>query len=68
MSLVKLSWHTGHALAQTLCVSSYLQHLDVLKTHPQSLVRRVLRAALMGTMKCCAIAWHEIVKGNLYEV
>ncbi|KAG0141727.1 hypothetical protein CROQUDRAFT_51302, partial [Cronartium quercuum f. sp. fusiforme G11] len=64
----EVSWHTGHALSQTLLVSSYLHHLDLLKTHPQDLVRKVLRASLLGTMKCCAIVWNEIVKGNLYEV
>ncbi|EGG07291.1 uncharacterized protein MELLADRAFT_105794 [Melampsora larici-populina 98AG31] len=64
----EFAWHTGHALSQTLLVSSYLQHLDSLDSHPQDLVRKVMRAALVGTMKCCAIVWNEIVKGHLHEV
>ncbi|KAH9809437.1 Mak10 subunit, NatC N-terminal acetyltransferase-domain-containing protein [Melampsora americana] len=63
----EFAWHTGHALSQTLLVSSYLQHLDSLDNQPQDLMKRVLRAALMGTMKCCAIVWNEIVKGHLHE-
>lgn len=63
----EFAWHTGHALSQTLLVSSYLQHLESLDSHPQDLISKVLRAALVGTMKCCAIVWNEIVKGHLYE-
>ncbi|CAH7681401.1 Mak10 subunit, NatC N-terminal acetyltransferase-domain-containing protein [Phakopsora pachyrhizi] len=63
----EMTWYTGHLLSQTLFVSTYIHHLNDLVNHPQSLVRKVLRSYLIGTVKCCGIVWDEIIKGNLFE-
>jgi hypothetical protein len=64
----QVTWYTGRLLSQTVLTSSYLRHLDSLRSHPDQLVKHVLRASLLGLVKSCAIVSDEISKDNLREV
>ncbi|OAV94740.1 hypothetical protein, variant [Puccinia triticina 1-1 BBBD Race 1] len=63
----EITWYTGRLLSQTVLTSSYLRHLDPLRSHPDPLVKHVLRASLLGLVKCCSIVSDEILKENLRE-
>ncbi|EFP84380.2 uncharacterized protein PGTG_10100 [Puccinia graminis f. sp. tritici CRL 75-36-700-3] len=63
----EVTWYTGRLLSQTVLTSSYLRHLDSLKSHPDQVVKHVLRASLLGLVKSCAIVSDEISKDNLRE-
>lgn len=64
----KVTWYTGRLLSQTVLTSSYLHHLDTLKSHPDPLVKLVLRAYLLALTKSCAIISDEISQENLRQV
>jgi len=63
----EVTWYTGRLLSQTVLTSSYLHHLDTLKSHPDPLVKFVLRAYLLGLTKSCAIISDEISQDNLRQ-
>ncbi|PLW23051.1 hypothetical protein PCASD_05582 [Puccinia coronata f. sp. avenae] len=63
----EVTWYTGRLLSQTVLTSSYIHHLDALKSHPDRLVKHVLRACLLGLTKCCWMVSEEICKDHLRE-
>jgi hypothetical protein len=75
-----MTWHSGHSLSQTLYTCLYLDHLDKLTLNafspsdkkgdsiPAELLAVVLKAYILGTMKCCQLVWLEMFKGHVYEV
>ncbi|KAI6106207.1 hypothetical protein EV401DRAFT_2060474 [Pisolithus croceorrhizus] len=42
-------------------------HHDPDRARPVELVSVVLRASVLGLLKCCDLAWRELVKGNVYD-
>ena len=78
-----MEWHAGYTLPQTVYTCMYMHHLEVIdaehlnrfhdivpwsKARPSKLVSLVIRAATFGMVKCCDLAFRELVKGNVYEV
>ena len=78
-----MQWHGGNGLAQTVYTSLYVHHLSDInpsfiasditarftdKSRPIQLIVLVLRAGIMAMVKCCDLAYRELVKGNVSEV
>jgi len=75
-----MTWHSGHSLSQTLYTCLYLDHLDNITLEafassdknddsiPAELIAVVLKAYILGTVKCCHLVWEEMYKGHVYEV
>ncbi|CAG8515287.1 6352_t:CDS:10 [Paraglomus occultum] len=77
--ICEMTWHSGHSLSQTLYTCLYLDHLDNITldafaspdknddSTPAELVAVVLKAYILGTVKCCHLVWEEMYKGHVYE-
>lgn len=93
--MLKMSWHAGNSLAQTIFTCMYLHQIIDLTQHnfeafhqaypvrhhgvethinggtpndpPGEFVHLVLKAYLVGLLRCCYHVWEEMSKGNLYE-
>ena len=77
-----MEWHAGYTLPQTIYTCLYVHHLtdmnpEVIPQHeqrerdpdrPLELVTVVIRAMIMGLLKCCDLVWRELSKGNLHDV
>lgn len=77
----EMAWHAGYTLSQTVFSFLYVHalpdidpdtisrshHHDSDRTRPFGLVSVVLRASVLGLLKCCDLAWRELVKGNVYD-
>jgi hypothetical protein len=70
-----MTFYAGHGLAQTVYSCLYVTHFDrfplagqVTGLHEPELLRLVLRAYILSTMKTCDIVWNEMIRGNLKEV
>ncbi|KAI6099200.1 Mak10 subunit, NatC N-terminal acetyltransferase-domain-containing protein [Pisolithus croceorrhizus] len=76
----KMAWHTGYTLSQTVFSFLYVHalpdiapntisphHHDPDRTRPVELVSVVLRASVLGLLKCCDLAWRELFKGDVYD-
>ncbi|KAI6125227.1 Mak10 subunit, NatC N-terminal acetyltransferase-domain-containing protein [Pisolithus croceorrhizus] len=76
----EIAWHTGYTLSQTVFSFLYVHalpdidpdtisphHHEPDRTRPVELVSVVLRASVLGLLKCCDLAWRELVKGNVYD-
>jgi hypothetical protein len=79
-----MTWHSGHSLSQTLYTCMYFHHVLELSPElfinnsnddsiqhsdsPIEFVILVLKAYVLGTVKCCHLVWNEMTKGNVYEV
>ena len=78
-----MEWHAGYTLPQTVHTCMYMHHLDVIdpqhlnrflhlvpwtKERPSKLISLVVRAAALGMVKCCDLAFRELAKGNVFEV
>lgn len=79
--LAQMEWHTGYTLAQTVFSFIYVHALpeidpDIIspspvlkdKLRPIELITVVLRASVLGLLKCCDLSWVELDKGNLHDV
>ncbi|KAI6125318.1 Mak10 subunit, NatC N-terminal acetyltransferase-domain-containing protein [Pisolithus croceorrhizus] len=77
---MQMAWHTGYTLSQTVFSFLYVRalpdidpdtisphHHDPDRTRPVELVSVVLRVSVLGLLKCCDLAWRELVKGNVYD-
>lgn len=75
----QMTFHTGHALAQTVYTVLHLQpsSLDALalsSTFPlpesseQEALRLALRAGMLGLGKSTELVWQELNKGNVFDV
>ncbi|KAI6095245.1 Mak10 subunit, NatC N-terminal acetyltransferase-domain-containing protein [Pisolithus croceorrhizus] len=78
--ILQMAWHTGYTLSQTVFSFLYVRalpdidpdiisphHHDPDRTRPVELISVVLRASVLGLLKCCDLAWRELVKGNVYD-
>ena len=76
-----MEWHNGNTLSQTVFTLLYTHHLgdidpdlvmqDKVFEDPQrpiGLVTIVLRAAVLGLLKCCDFAWRELSQGKVHDV
>lgn len=75
-----MEWHAGNNLSQTVFTLLYVHHLVELEPDlipqcstlkpgpPQELVTIVLRAGVLGLLKCCDLAWRELAKGSVQDV
>ncbi|KAH9057687.1 Mak10-domain-containing protein [Lactarius vividus] len=77
----EMEWHAGYTLPQTIYTCLYVHHLtdinpDVIPrqdqlqqdpARPVELVTVVIRAAIMGFLKCCDLVWRELCKGKLHD-
>ena len=78
----QIEWHSGYTLSQTIFSFLYVHSLreidpDVIpggslpcpdSLRPPELISVVLRAAVIGLLKCCDLTWRELNKGNMYDV
>ncbi|KAJ3488544.1 hypothetical protein NLI96_g2764 [Meripilus lineatus] len=76
----EMEWHNGNTLSQTVFTLLYTHHLgdidpdlvmqDKVFEDPQrpiGLVTIVLRAAVLGLLKCCDFAWRELSQGKVHD-
>lgn len=77
-----MEWHTGYTLSQTIFTCMYVHaltdlHPDIVSREklsdadhapPIELVTIILRASILGLLKCCDLSWREFNKGNVYDV
>ncbi|CAE6345040.1 unnamed protein product [Rhizoctonia solani] len=83
LTQIKMGWHSGYALSQTLYTSLYM-HQITLSNHgalpqyfpawrqdsarPMGLVSIVLQAGLMAIVKTCDWVWRELTGGNVFDL
>lgn len=79
-----MHWHAGNALAQTVYTCLYIPHIGAIspeylrlqdlsakgfdETRPLKLISLVVRAAVLGMVKCCDLAYRELIRGNVHDV
>jgi len=75
-----MEWHMGNLLSHTVFTLLYVHRLaetefDLVsssnkndESRPMELVHVVLRAYVMGLLKCCDLAWRELSKGGIHDV
>lgn len=76
-----MEWHSGSTLSQTVYTLLYVHHLSNIDPdfllqvsmnedphRPLGLLTIVLRAAVMGMLKCCDLAWREMSQNNVQDV
>ncbi|KZV86860.1 hypothetical protein EXIGLDRAFT_840421 [Exidia glandulosa HHB12029] len=74
----EMTWHAGHSLAQSVLTLRYVHllprlHPDVFYNNRRDSERRpelittVLRAGVLGLVKCVDLAWREMSKNNIYD-
>ncbi|ORY01708.1 Mak10-domain-containing protein [Basidiobolus meristosporus CBS 931.73] len=69
----ELAWHSGHSLSQTIFTCLYVHNVFKIPQvkgvaeSDNNLVSLVLKAYVLGVIKCCQLVWQEMIKGNVYE-
>jgi Mak10 subunit, NatC N(alpha)-terminal acetyltransferase len=76
-----MEWHAGNMLSQTVFTLLYVHHLTdfnpdlipmgTLKrdpSRPPELITVVLRAAVLGLLKSCDLAWRELAQDKVHDV
>ena len=77
-----MEWHAGNSLSQTVFTLAYVHHLadldvEYIPTHRVAvddappipeLSSVVLKAFVMGLLKCCDLSWRELSKHNVQDV
>lgn len=77
-----MEWHVGNTLSQTVYTFLYVHNLEAINPdffsriwsikedtdRPIELVTLVIRAAVSGLLKTCALAWVELSKSQVYDV
>lgn len=77
-----MEWHGGNLLSHTVFTLLYTQQLAEIEvdfmpppqmterdyTHPPELIYVVLRACVMGLLKCCDLSWRELSKNAVQDV
>ncbi|KAF8758728.1 Mak10 subunit, NatC N(alpha)-terminal acetyltransferase [Rhizoctonia solani] len=82
--ILKMGWHSGYALSQTLYTSLYIHQIAPVSSHgalpqyfpawrqdparPMGLVSIVLQAGLMAIVKTCDWVWRELSGGNVFDL
>ena len=77
---VQMEWHSGKTLSQSVFTILFVHHLpdinpeylpledDEDPKRPQELITVVLRAGMLGLLKCCDMAWRELSKNRVHDV
>ena len=77
---VQMEWHSGKTLSQSVFTVLFVHHLpdinpeylppldDEDPERPMWLVTVVLRAGMLGMLKCCDLAWRELSKNRVHDV
>lgn len=82
MSSVQMEWHAGKTLSQSVFTVLFVHHLPDINpeylppdereikdpARPRWLITVVLRAAMLGLLKCCDFAWRELSKNKVHDV
>ncbi|KAI8084806.1 Mak10 subunit, NatC N-terminal acetyltransferase-domain-containing protein [Halteromyces radiatus] len=73
----EMAWLSGHSLAQTVYTCIYFHHVPTLLDRPpptltesknlDKVMQAVLKAYILGSVKCCHHIWNEMVSGNIFE-
>ena len=75
-----MEWHTGKTLSQSVFTLLFVHHLPDINpeylppeefedpTRPRWLITVVIRAAILGLLKCCDLAWRELSKNRVHDV
>ncbi|TDL18511.1 Mak10-domain-containing protein [Rickenella mellea] len=77
----EMEWHKGTTLSQTVHSCLYVHHLAEIKPNkanrpnstndfhdrPTELITTVIRAGVLGMVKCCDMAYRELNKGNVHD-
>lgn len=77
---IQMEWHAGKTLSQSVFTLLFVHHLpdinpeylspeeDEDPARPRWLITVVVRAAMLGLLKCCDLAWRELSKGRVQDV
>ncbi len=77
---IQMEWHAGKTLSQSVFTILFVHHLpdinpeylspeeDEDPARPRWLITVVVRAAMLGLLKCCDLAWRELSKGRVHDV
>ncbi|KAI0085943.1 Mak10 subunit, NatC N-terminal acetyltransferase-domain-containing protein [Irpex rosettiformis] len=82
MFACEMLWHSGNTLSQTVYTLLYVHELQDLNPdflpagwppnpdpdRPLELLTVVLRASVLGLLKCCDLAWRELSKRRIYDI
>lgn len=78
-----MEWYSGTTLSQTIHTCLYMHHLSTInpeylarapvalphdRDRPQKLISVVVRAGVLGMVKCCDMAYRELAKANVHDV
>ena len=75
-----MEWHAGKTLSQSVFTILFVHHLpdinpeylapeeDADLARPRWLVTVVVRAGVLGMLKCCDLAWRELSKNRVHDV
>ena len=75
-----MEWHAGKTLSQSVFTLLFVHHLPDINPEylgpeeeedlerPRWLTTVVIRAAMLGLLKCCDLAWRELSKNKLHDV
>ncbi|KAI1791577.1 Mak10 subunit, NatC N-terminal acetyltransferase-domain-containing protein [Ganoderma leucocontextum] len=76
----EMEWHAGKTLSQSVFTILFVHHLPDINpeylspeeeedpARPRWLITIVVRAAMLGLLKCCDLAWRELSKGRVHDV
>ncbi|KAI0373145.1 Mak10-domain-containing protein [Pilatotrama ljubarskyi] len=76
----EMEWHAGKTLSQSVFTLLFVHHLPDINpeylapeedgdpARPQWLVTVVVRAAMLGLLKCCDFVWRELSKNRVHDV
>ncbi|KAH9915240.1 Mak10 subunit, NatC N-terminal acetyltransferase-domain-containing protein [Epithele typhae] len=76
----EMEWHSGKTLSQSVFTILFVHHLpdinpeylipedDEDPARPRWLITIVLRAGVLGMLKCCDLAWRELSKNRVQDI
>ncbi|KAI0781517.1 Mak10-domain-containing protein [Trametes elegans] len=76
----EMEWHAGKTLSQSVFTLLFVHHLPDINPEylpsenledpmrPRWLITIVVRAAMLGLLKCCDFAWRELSKNKVHDV
>jgi len=73
----QMTWHSGVSLAQSILTLQHVHHIPKMRhlrtglynpDKPPELVGQVLRAGILGLVKCVDLVWRELAKNNAHDV
>ncbi|RPD55689.1 hypothetical protein L226DRAFT_540104 [Lentinus tigrinus ALCF2SS1-7] len=76
----EMEWHAGKTLSQSVFTILFVHHMPDINPEylipeedddpqrPRWLITVVMRAAMLGMLKCCDFAWRELSKNRVHDV